>query len=488
MSWRRRAASRRTTAGAGAFLIAVLAALLAPLAPPVHAGGRGMQAADAALYRIFLTDGGVLVSYGEFARVADRVILSVPIGGTDSRPVLHLLTIDEKSVDWGRTNAYADAARSRHYAETRGEEDFARLTRAVADALYEAGTVEDPAARLAFAEAARKQLAEWPQQHYGYRAGDLADMAVWLDQVVSELRVAAGKSSFDLTFVARPAAPAPVQLLPAPDLRERAELGLVAARTTTDAAERVSLLRAVLDSLQPGAPEGSWMADVYARASGELAAELKIDSAYAALTTRTLKRAEPLAARANVRALEALVQSVIEEDRRLQNARPAAVTGLLAALDARIDSARRLRLARDAWELRRNGVLRYWTDIREGLDRLLGLRKWLIDIRQLAGPSPGALKRTAYEAKFAGHQIEAVKPPPEVASAHSSIGAASMMAAQAADTRLSALRSGSMDEAWAASSAAAGSIMLLDQAIADLRRLTYEPMPGRTAQGRAATR
>jgi hypothetical protein len=433
---------------------------------------------DTALYRVFLTDGGVLVSYGEFARVADRVILSVPLGGTDSNPVLHLLTIDEKSVDWARTNAYVEAARARRYAETRGEDDFARLTRAVADALYQAGTVDDPVRRLALAEAARRRLAEWPQQHYGYRAEDLAQMSAWLDQVVSELRVAAGQSSFDLTFVARPS-PAPVvQLLPAPDLRERAELGLVAARTTTDAAERVSLLRAVLDSLQPGAPDGTWMADVYARASRELAVETKIDTAYTELRTRTLKRAASLAPRADVRGLESLVRSVIEEDKRLRNARPADIAGLLAALDAQIDAARRLRLARDAWELRRSALLRYWSDIRAGLDRVLGLRQWLTDVRQLAGPSPGALRRTAYEAKFAGHQLAAVTPPPEVASAHSALGAACAMAARAATTRLDALRSGSMDDAWAASSAAAGSLMLLDQAVQELQRLTRQTIPG----------
>src|SRR5687768_5399120 len=36
--------------------------------------------ADAALYRIFLNDGSTLLSYGEFARVADRVVVSLPLG------------------------------------------------------------------------------------------------------------------------------------------------------------------------------------------------------------------------------------------------------------------------------------------------------------------------------------------------------------------------------------------------------------------------
>jgi hypothetical protein len=44
--------------------------------------------------------------------------------------------------------------------------------------------------------------------------------------------------------------------------------------------------------------------------------------------------------------------------------------------------------------------------------------------------------------------------------------------------RLDALRSGSMDDAWQASSAAAGALMLLDQAVLELRRVTREPKPG----------
>ena len=36
--------------------------------------------AEAVLHRIFLTDGDNVVSYGEYARVGDRVIFSIPLG------------------------------------------------------------------------------------------------------------------------------------------------------------------------------------------------------------------------------------------------------------------------------------------------------------------------------------------------------------------------------------------------------------------------
>jgi hypothetical protein len=119
----------------------------------------------------------------------------------------------------------------------------------------------------------------------------------------------------------------------------------------------------------------------------------------------------------------------------------------------------------------------YWQEIRQGLDKLLGVRLWLTDVRQLAGPSPDALRRLAYDAESAGHQLAKIRAPAEVAAAHSTLAAASGMAVRAAKTRLDALRSGSMEVAWEASSAAAGSLLLLDQAVRDLRRITREPEP-----------
>jgi hypothetical protein len=47
-----------------------------------------------------------------------------------------------------------------------------------------------------------------------------------------------------------------------------------------------------------------------------------------------------------------------------------------------------------------------------------------------------------------------------------------MLAARAADGRLKAIASGNMQDAWEASSAAAGALMLFDRAAEELRRLT----------------
>ena len=115
--------------------MAVSAALAA--APPPA------LAADALLYRIFLQDGSTLVSYGDFARVADRVVFSIPIGGLDTpSPTLHLVSIAESAVDWERTDGYAQATRARHYAATQGEADFDALSTEVARALHDVSTDE----------------------------------------------------------------------------------------------------------------------------------------------------------------------------------------------------------------------------------------------------------------------------------------------------------------------------------------------------------
>ena len=77
-------------------------------------------AADATLFRLFLKDGSAVVSYGEYTRVDDRVVFSMPVGGSAGRPRLQVVWIPAASVDWPRTDRYAQSARYQHYADTQG--------------------------------------------------------------------------------------------------------------------------------------------------------------------------------------------------------------------------------------------------------------------------------------------------------------------------------------------------------------------------------
>jgi len=432
-------------------------------------------AAEAVLYRIFLRDGSTLLSYGDFARVGDRVVLSVPIG-TGEQPALQLMSIAESSVDWQLTDRYSDAARAKHYASTRGEDDFNLLSGEVARALNEVALTNDPAKRVALADQARQQLAEWPATHYGYRAHDVAQLSMLLEEVVSELRVAAGQSRFDLKLVAPTVAPPTQEVLPPPSLRESIELAFTAARVSAEPAERVSLLESIARTLaSAGEADGRWAAEARARATAELLTEQQVDRAYAELTARTLARVAERAKRADVRAIDSVVQTVLSADAKLGRARPNEIAALLVAVDAQKSAAQRLRLARDAWALRAGAVRAYRRQLSAPLDRLTRLRRWLEDVRQLAGPTPKAVAQLEERAAIAGRELALMKPPPELEPVHRLLSAASGMATRAAAARRKAVLSGDMPAAWEASSAAAGALMMIERAGEDLKRLIERP-------------
>jgi hypothetical protein len=100
--------------------------------------------------------------------------------------------------------------------------------------------------------------------------------------------------------------------------------------------------------------------------------------------------------------METLVRRVLKADDRLGRRRPQTTAALLATLDGRLDAARRLRLARDAWALRREGLVNYQRRIRPALDRLRRSSAGLEQIRQLSGPAPEALAPLAARVTDAG--------------------------------------------------------------------------------------
>ena len=147
-----------------AFMAVALACCLAP------AGAALARAPGAApSYRIFLNDGTPIVSFGEFARANGRVVFAVPIGSPANPDTIQVVSLPDSVVDWDRTDRYTDAVRHQFYASTRGEDDYAALTGAVARALGEIAFVGDPGSKLAIAADLRRQLLEWPAAHFGYR-------------------------------------------------------------------------------------------------------------------------------------------------------------------------------------------------------------------------------------------------------------------------------------------------------------------------------
>ena len=426
------------------------------------------------LYRIFLQDGTSLVSYGEYARMADRVVFALPVGTLEPNPRLQTVTIAEDKVDWGKTEEYTESVRARRYAETRGEADFAILSSQVAAALNDVAVTKDPAIRLAMAEEARKKLAAWPKENYGYRAADVTQLLWLFDDVVSELRAAAGLPRYDITLYAATPPPAPRELLAAPDFRVSMEQAFSVASVAEDAPERMSLLRAIAASLKPtGGAE--WETALHAKALSALLAEHKISNAYTDLTSKTVAAAAHRARRADVIGLQQLIRSVLETDDRLGRLRPGETSALLALLDTRVDEARRLRLARDAFQLRAGVLKAYRAKAHVAIRQVVRSMRWIEAIRELAGPAPRSLHLLESRMRAASRAVSALKPPAEVVNGHSMLTTAIAMVTRAAATRRQAATRGDMSVAWEASAAAAGALLMFEQAVDEINKQTSIP-------------
>src|SRR2546423_1442969 len=155
----------------------------------------------ATLLRVFLTDGSSLVSYGEPARVSDRVIFSMPTAPTPNPP-LHLINLPIDRIDWQRTERYAAAARSTHYLQAQAENDYAALAVEIAKTLNDVSATPEPAGRLVIVENARRALADWPKTHNNYRHSEVRQMLAMLDEAIADLRAATGSRRFDLALTA----------------------------------------------------------------------------------------------------------------------------------------------------------------------------------------------------------------------------------------------------------------------------------------------
>jgi hypothetical protein len=227
--------------------------------------------------------------------------------------------------------------------------------------------------------------------------------------------------------------------------------------------------------LADAGPDAPWAEPLRARVAKSIAVEKRTDRAYSALARSSLVRAERSARAANVTGVERAVRRALREDDRLGQRRPQEMASLLAMMDAKLDAARRLRLARDSYAARGVSLQRYRRALAEPLATISASRGSLDEIRRLAGPAPIRVARLASIMEAAGRQIRAMTPPAEAAAAHGLLMNAVQLAARAAETRQRAVASGSMQTAWEASSAAAGALMLLDRAADDLKALGNRP-------------
>ena len=456
-----------------AFRFAILVLTCALLARPA-------AAADAALFRLFLTDGTFVTSYGEFARVDDRVIFSLPAGGTEDAPRLHVATLPAHLIDWTRTDRYAQSARAQRYADTRGEQDFDRLTSQIAGTLNKIALTTDRPRALAIATDARKTLASWPADHYGYREAEVRGFIGVLDDAITTLSGApAGVFELALVATAPPLVLEPVA--PMPTVREQVDQVLRVAALSDRAAERVALLESALQLLTaPASASGVEASHADSRAlhrtiESRLRREREVDARYAKLSHDMVRSAARAATDANAAAVQRLIDRLPKEDARLGGQRSEAVHSLRVSLAAQLDSARQLRLLLDRWSVVRVQYRQYEKAILPELTQLVKSRADLEQIRRVEGPGPHRLVELRTGFSGGALRLERMPVTDAIRPAHDLLVSAWRFAESAVTTRYEAVTSGSLPTATQASSSAAAALLLLGRAERTVTELLERP-------------
>jgi hypothetical protein len=266
-------------------------------------------------------------------------------------------------------------------------------------------------------------------------------------------------------------------LLPAPTPREAIEQTLIVAHMTESPSERVEMLKVAAGELKKSNEElpAEWTVATRAAIRSEIAAEERIDRSYDALSKRITVVADYRARNGDVLGVERLLTRIARRDTLLGQQRPDAINALVAVVEEKLDAARRLRLARDRWDLRAPDLATYRAAITTPLDIFATLRPALEDIKSLAGSSPSTLARLDRLIAWILERSAVISPPEELTAAHAVFVSAVHMAENAARIRREATLASSVERAWDASSAAAGALMLGARARSDIRTQLRRP-------------
>src|SRR5581483_7893244 len=134
-----------------------------------------------------------------------------------------------------------------------------------------------------------------------------------------------------------------------------------------------------------------WATARRAELSAALRREDSIDKSYQQLSKSTMAAAAVRAQMADVRGLERLMARVRSTDAALGMGRPEAVNALVAAIEEKLDAARRLQLARERWAMRAPAFHEYNLAIRRPIDLFVGVTPLLDGIKDLSGSAPASL-------------------------------------------------------------------------------------------------
>lgn len=434
------------------------------------AGSVHAQALGAATtYRVFLKNGHALASYGDTARVGDRIIFNLPIIGADNQLSLQLVSLPLSAIDLERTDRYAETMRAAYYAATRGEADYLEMTSRMTVELGRLPSMTDPTQQLAAAERLRADMLAWPKTHFYYRVDDVDRFAVMFADAINEMRAAAGLGGFALDLSAGITTPVREPLLPAPGATESITLAVVAARAADISEERIAVLRAAL-GLVP-VSDARLRRDI----STELEQEVAADRAYLLLAKEFRARAEAAVKRGSVQTAERLRDELPRRDRQLGQRRAETVQALAEELDRAVEMTRTRRAALDRYHATLRTLLIYERRVRSAMSAFDGFGPLLGRIRDMSGaeyePTLSA------EARFRQLQLDAtaIAPPDDVAGVHATLISALQMAVEACARRRQAAATTKGPVASQASTAAAAALMLAERAHADLVTALFPP-------------
>ncbi len=412
------------------------------------------------VFRIFLTDGRLLNSYGECATLPDELVCVVKLGGGGVAVSYDVLTVPLSRVDEPRTREYARALRAAQYGATRGEREYREMTTELTRVMAEVEASTDRDRRLGIAVMARRRLASWSAEHFDFKAAETRQLVAMFDEVIAELRIAAGDTKFSFDLVANLAPAQPQALLPAPELSDSLGTALAAAEVTQVAAERMSLLRS---AHRVAAATPALEAGLRTRIAQTLHAEEVIEHQYRALMVDAMSRADAAARAGRVRQLQQLIAAVHARDQQLGARRPHEMAALGRRLDIELQHATEQQAVLTRWSSVKPELLAYEVRLRSVFDGWETQHLILRDILREAPVRGSALDRAARRFAALDATLASMRPLPEVHEVHALLRSAVQMARQGLllGQRVAVARNAEVSRN--ASSAVAGAELLLEQ-------------------------
>ena len=437
----------------------------------VDGSARKQSLDTGAIFRVFLKSGQALPAYGESALVGDRVVFTLLLGASPVRTSLQLMSLPAASVDLDRTRRYANTIRAKHYAATRGEVDYAAMAQEVQRTLAQLPSVQDPKKRLELALDAKKRLMTWADGTYGYRAGDVRVLTNLFDEVINELRVAAGEKQFALDLRVGQSDFDPEPLLPAPTLQECIAMALAAAMATDSVDERLAVLNAAVEAAGDD-PAAAAVRESLAR---EVDIEKRATSAYETMLNDVRAEAEAARRKGDVAGIERAMSTLAARDRELGARRAPIVSALATELNAMLEATRTYQARLERYAKVRGALLAYERRVRPMMTGFDGLLQVLEALRDTRYTSYERLERSSV--RLAGYQsaIAGVEPPEDLVDVHASLISAMQMADHAVARRKRGVSTGTWGMDTEASSAAAGALMLGQLAREQLVVRLYPP-------------